>query len=398
MTTRTSLAACTAALALVAPAPALADPIGDVDGTPVSITEELADAIDERFDGNAIGYAWALAKDGKPVDADAGGDARRPQDGGRVAFTTSTRMEIWSSTKNVAAVATLKALQEAGVSVDAPVKPWLPKTWRGGNGFNAGSAPVTFRQLLTHTSGIDQRLQGLSAADRQDIGNDWDGAREIVRLGTSSNRGAAYKNMNYLLLRITVPNLWKKAAPSETTGPVTRDNSWKRMVSFVNKRVLKPAGVAYADCQPTGDRSKAALHYDFSQPSGAGAFVELTGNGSHACAGHRGLHLSAGDLVRIATFTAYDKILPKAWRKAMDDGRLGWDAGSNAGGRIGFWWHGGDGFIDQTVAGAGREGHSCITKLPAGYTAAAIVNSDIAGAGNVCFELRQAWDQAQPGA
>lgn len=76
--------------------------------------------------------------------------------------------------------------------------------------------------------------------------------------------------------------------------------------------------------------------------------LQLTGPNVEACAGHRGLHLSAIELVRWEAHLAHGNVVSDAVRAQMDDGRLGWQPWSNAGSRLGMFGHDGDGFTAAT--------------------------------------------------
>lgn len=140
----------------------------------------------------------------------------------------SIRYEIASLTKNVVAVSTMKLLRLRGLTVNTPVGPYLPADWTRGSGFRAKDAKkVTFGQLLTHTSGIQQAMK--TAACEDVCRNDWDGLRALVMVGVVPQSPRVYKNANYALLRVLDARLWK-AAGGKVTGYKTvyvESTNWK---------------------------------------------------------------------------------------------------------------------------------------------------------------------------
>jgi CubicO group peptidase (beta-lactamase class C family) len=329
----------------------------------------------------AVGFGYAIAKDGKVVAQGGMGDARRPIDGQRD-FTSSTRMEVMSVTKPVTAMALVRLLDVRGISYDAKVANYLPASWPRGKGFSKFSVKaVTFRHLLTHTSGLDQVFKAL--ADTSQWSNDWDGLKWIVGNGTTP-ASYDYKNANLAMARVLIPQLWRKAGGPDST--VTAANHWKRTQTYINKYVLKPSGVPYARCWELDDAT-AALVYDVASPQAAGTLQELNGASREACAGHAGLHLSALDLAKVGTtLRSSSKIMSAAARTAMLSGRLGWDGGSNpaSGPRVGHWYHGGDGDWGP------RRVNTCLALMPQGYAAAVVINSDYSNAYQ-CTVLRNAY-------
>jgi hypothetical protein len=141
----------------------------------------------------------------------------------------------------------------------------------------------------------------------------------------------------------------------------------------------------------------APRHYLATAPTSAGALVQLNGTNREACAGHRGLHLSAIDMLRFMVYLRHGSIVSANVRNLMDSGRLGWTANSNTtAANAGVYWHAGDGFVDSNTPGAGREGHTCQMKFPNNMEATLVINSSLLGVGTTqCGVLLQAWQNAR---
>lgn len=339
---------------------------------------------------NVTGYGYAVALDGSLLTSGGGGTGRIASDSidGAVKMTGSSKMEIWSATKTYTATMALKLLEaHLGASLDGPITPWLPDGWKVGTGFD--SKGVTFRQLLDHTSGLGQVGQNLTAFEKDmDLWNTrWFGVQYAVGRGTKPGSAYNYTNMNYALLRVLNAELVRELEPGKWP---TQDetNTGKINLALINRDLLKPAGVPAAGCSEPGFL-KSVLHYNADAPDSGGALVELTGSGEQACAGHRGLHLSAIDMVRFMTHLRHGSIVSPGVRKLMDAGRLGWNPNSNVT-YPGVYWHGGDGFV-----GSGREGHTCQMAFPNSVEATLIINSSRKGVGTTqCGALVEAWQAA----
>jgi D-alanyl-D-alanine carboxypeptidase len=88
--------------------------------------------------------AVLVAKDGKPIFRKAFGLADREWD---IANTPETRFRLGSITKQFTATAILQLAEQGKLSLDDPISKYYPAA-------PAAWAPITLKQLLTHTSGI----------------------------------------------------------------------------------------------------------------------------------------------------------------------------------------------------------------------------------------------------
>lgn len=377
-TFRTAIAVAALAAALTAPA---ADAAVDV--------HEMRDYIEDSMNGNAVGFGYAITKKGKLVKSGGGGWARRPGEGS-VPFTSTKRIEVMSVTKNMTAVAVLRLLEQLDLSVDTPVEQWLPDEWVKGFGF-WGQNGVTFRQLLTHTSGLDQAYAALSDDEKEQWGNAWDGLEFVVSNGAAPGSPHAYINANYALFRILIPALWRNLDPS--VPEVTEANSWELYLAYMQDELFEPIGIDNVTCWPSNPAT-APLAYSLTNPSAGGKLVQLIDTSLGSCGAYRGLHLSARDLVRFQVYLRYTKtLLSTQMRTQMDSQEMGWQNASNGGGATaGKYWHGGDGY--WTNNGTKREIHTCVMKFPQKVEASLVVNSKLGGGKYQCTVLRDAFDAA----
>ena len=114
-----------------------------------------------NFVDNSAGFAYAINQDGATVRHDGWGDARKAADG-QVDFTAQTQMTIASVSKTITATSTLKILQEAGISVDSSISPYLPASWERGPNIDS----ITFKDwyLASPTNQSVINLQAIAEA------------------------------------------------------------------------------------------------------------------------------------------------------------------------------------------------------------------------------------------
>lgn len=381
----------TAGLAL-APA-ALAQGIGDKTTAPPVNAKTMAAEIRTAMNGNAFGYQFAIAQDGKLVpgnntdDKRAGGYARSDADtpnGGPVAMTNTMRYELASFTKNPVALTTMKLLRMRGLTIESPIHPWLPAEW---NVRGASFKNMKFRHLLAHTSGINQMLEAKKAQMGETrfesvFNNNWEGLRWAVEQTTTLDSPRSYKNANYGILGVLNASLWR-ASGGAILGPggiqpVNKQTSSLYAQQFMQTQILAPAGIASGSC--AGTPATDGLNY----PAGAtqstngslGAWPALI------CAGNAGLRLSSTELVRYLAHLRHGSIVHPDDLKTMDAQYLGWSGGDN-----GARWHGG-------AFNGTNQVWTCGMTFGDGTEAAMIVNSAMKS-GDACSVLLNAYKAAK---
>lgn len=159
-----------------------AGPSLDVQGFVASLHEALKD--------NVVGYAVQLRQNGQPIATLQWNWSRRPDDGNQ-GWTPQRRMHVASVSKLVTAVALVRLLNERNIPYDARVAGWLPAYWTRGSNID----DITFRHLLTHTSGIE--VPGSST--------DFLTMRQEIAAGVPAVGGSQYENVNFALMRILIP-------------------------------------------------------------------------------------------------------------------------------------------------------------------------------------------------
>jgi len=398
--------------------------------TPSVSPASIGGEIHERLAGKTVGYAFVIAEDGQLAGQGQGGHARVPMvDGGGLPFTAHTDVNVFSVSKTLTAVAALQLMDKLGVQPDDPIADWLPPSWVPGLGF--GAAGMTFFDLLTHRTGINQTIGKL--ADESDAfaalsPNTYAGVQAIVEhgiypefadVGGPGYGSYSYKNANYKLAAILI---WRMALANgdiSSNGELGADaDSAAGYAHYVRKHVLQAAGVD-GFCHPSGPAATHALAYDADQNrfplmmtrgSGMGSF-----NGLYTC-GPKNWWLSAMDLAAVAAHLQHGTLLSDERRAQMDDLEMGWSQASDSASRPNRYWHGGlgkwtrsnklrllspqhplnptPGWLPSQVTTKARI-RSCLMKLPGGLEATLLINSDVRGSSlSACGVLHQAFENA----
>lgn len=392
------LVVATACLTALGAVPANPQPVRTNDTKLDRLERELVQEFQRQF----VGYSIAIARHGEVKRRLVSGLARREADG-RKEWGRFTRANVASVSKSITAIAVLQALEANGLTIEEPIAPYLPAGWTRGQGFRNGQS-VTFRQLLTHTSGMGQRFDALKASgDHGPWENDWDGLKFAVEKGVAaqflgqgkyaaSNR--SYKNSNYALFRIIVPKLWRKAQGLDGSD-VTKANHGALFMLYVGDKIFVPSGVQQASCVEP-ESGGHAYAYDWSDTDGAGSAFQ---GDEQNCGAHAGWRLSASHLARIAgradcnsanRWPVNQRLLSPGPCFARTVRLLGWDDSSNGSSprTKDRYWHGGDLFSRKEKPR--RAIHSCMVVLPDGFSVGAIANSDSRDDQGVCSKVLDA--------
>lgn len=386
-------------------------------------TDAMAAYINAMLAPRATGYSFTIVEDGQVAVSTAAGVKRAGQ-----GFKPNTKIHVASVSKTVTAVAVLQLLEANNLDVYDYVGPWLPDDWSRGFGFWNNSG-VRFIDLLSHTSGIQQTIgkylttipnygdvsinsyDGLKTLVANGIAADWKntGCAQAQNDGTyvagaaanpGSNFGVyCYKNANYGLFRILIPRLWQDVAPEVAHNELTDELTAWMYMAYVAQHIWGPLGFNAA-CYDS-DVANRTHYYDARYPTAAPKEDWGDDSMAYGC-GPVGWHLSSFELAKFTTYLSHpewvpaeDRILSIANRDLMDSLKLGWSAGANSGAETGIFWHGGD-YMSSTTAltmnfgptgppwipvGASRESHACIMKFDDDVEVAAVINSNLRGAG-----------------
>ena len=281
--------------------------------------QKLTGEFIKRCTGKAVGCAIAAVGPHGMWSEGAAGAARRAPDGSTRKLTANDKITMASVSKTFTGAALQKVLYTKRISVDAKIGPYLPKTWKR----TAMVDNVTFRQLLTHTSGLP--CNGITDDQLKSC------------LATAAPAPSIYHNENYALMRILIPQINGFVLPASGIAPpyahLYRD--------YVNKTVFAPAGLPLMQCKPTDAipalsyKSATSNKWDFSKVGPGEVWGDMT-----AVCGSQGWFLSARQMAQtMRAIMTPDKILPASLVERMKTDNLA-VYGRNDGGVV-SWNHGG---------------------------------------------------------
>lgn len=364
--------------------------------------DRFEQGIRTAFDGQTIGYAYAINRYGQLEREDANGSSRLPGESTPTLQDPRKRMNIASVTKNLTAVALLQLLEQRGIADTDSIDSYLPPDWTLG----PGVANLSFRDLLRHESGLDNN----SGASGGNFGTTlvYSGLQNTIAGGQTGSKTYRYQNVNYALFRVIIPTLLWGGNPvdllSDDNVILPEDNpSLTSLIyqAYISNFVLDPSGVTSLDANGdwaglTPTAPTQTLSYFFPNASG-----NVTGAGWGnwtAMAGGGGWYLSAYDLAAYMAHVRYDDaLLSPAARQRMNENFYGYHdpAVSNfnasfANGKFGVYRaHGGDlGNGGTPSKGMG----ACIMNFSEGVQAVVLINSVGGNYTYQCNELQEAFD------
>jgi CubicO group peptidase (beta-lactamase class C family) len=278
-----------------------------------------------------VGYSMKLRRNGRTIFERQWKWSKTPVDGD-VDWASDVPMHVASVSKLITAMAMTKLLYSRNISPDARIARWLPKYWQKGPGVDQ----ITFRQLLTHTS-------GLVLLDQPGF-SDFKFMKEQIALGTVGKPG--YRNMNYGLCRILISTI--DAPFLFDLLPTVDDNYWdltttRYYAQYVSENVFAPVGVTSSFAH-TGDN---ALAYPFPPTVSGWSSGDLS-----TMSGGCSWHLSVDDLLRVmAAFRRHGTIVDPVRAQTMLDRKFGLDVKEDTAlGRIyakGGFWSSANGSVEQ---------------------------------------------------
>lgn len=210
--------------------------------------ETLKDYWDGYFQSlteDALGYSWAVRKDGYLVSSGTYGysdTVQHAQQPGvvRIALTDSTRLRIASLAKLVTSTLAFHLAEDASIDLDDTV--WNRLQPRLNGQVHDGFKNVKLKQFLAHRSGLGQRQ--ISGVDKNHLDLY---VRELLkRAPVYSNTGSvySYENENYYVVRMFI---------EESTG--------QEFGHLLTSYHLHPLGIHDVSCNGT-DQGETWIDYN----------------------------------------------------------------------------------------------------------------------------------------
>ena len=271
---------------------------------------KLVSNICNKLANKVVGYA-CLVGGVRPI---FGGQARTNSSPPTLAMAPDLVTDIASVSKTMTAVAIVQLLAQNHLPPDTTkISGYLYSDWKQGPYVNT----LTFKELLTHTSGFGQISD---CGDNSKI--DYAGIQNRVANGVmQSNIGKpAYGNCNFALLRELMPALLGQRL-NNISDPTQRAKKSSGMYrDYKNSHVFQPVSVPHSECTP---------------PAGNGFILSYTAGGTSGTdwgdwslrCGSGGWVLSPGQIFRVVNDLATGStLLNSTERNQMFSQNLGWDS------------------------------------------------------------------------
>lgn len=245
------------------------------------------DTLMHDYAGDQPGAAVLVLRDGQPLVRRGYGLADL-ENGTPV--TPSTNFRLASVTKQFTAAAILLLAQDGKLSLDDPVRKWLPT-------LPASDDAITLRHLLTHASGLID-YEDLMAPDATAQVHDIDVLHMLERedrLYFAPGTGYRYSNGGYALLALVVGKA-----------------SGQDFATFLRERIFKPLGMAETVAYENGVSTVTNRAYGHSLVDGK--WVRTDQSSTSAVLGDGGVYSSIDDLAKWDAALYDDRLLSDATR------------------------------------------------------------------------------------
>ncbi|MGH8082391.1 MAG: serine hydrolase domain-containing protein, partial [Lysobacter sp.] len=249
------------------------------------------DALMADYSGAGPGASVLVLRDGQPLLRRGYGKAVVETD---VAANSQTNYRLASVTKQFTATAVLLLAQDGTLSLDDPIKRWLPS-------LPASADAITIRQILSHMSGLIDYEDVMSASFDADQNQMHD--IDVLRVLEGQNRGYfapgqgyRYSNSGYALLALTVQRA-----------------SGQSFASFLRERIFLPLGMRDTVAYERGVSEVAHRAYGYSFEGGR--WLRTDQSSTSAVLGDGGIYSSIDDLAKWDAALYDERLLSDASRK-----------------------------------------------------------------------------------
>jgi D-alanyl-D-alanine carboxypeptidase len=276
-----------------------------------------------------IGWAYTISSNGNLAKSAAFGLARLPADNNSMNFTVNKKINVASITKFYTAIAAMQLIYANNLTINSNIEPWLPDSWTRGPGVNS----LTFRDLLTHTSG----LQSVNTDFNNTLS--YEGLQACIETGVVNPKTRNYLNVNFALFRVLIPSLWS-ALPDPPTINIENDNNTQFMyLLYMQQNIFDPLDLPLVGCTPEA-REISTLYYNVgdAQNGSNGAYYfswnPISGGG--------GYFLTAMEMAKVnAYFEHTEVLLPNNLKEIMKSNRIGFGVAHNLETRGNYYSHAG---------------------------------------------------------
>jgi CubicO group peptidase (beta-lactamase class C family) len=254
-------------------------------------------------DGKVAGVSTAIARRGQVAYMRAYGMADRERS---IAMTADTVVRIYSMTKPLTSTAIMMLYEEGRFQLDDPITRFLPcftdmRVFAGGSRGKFDSVPaardITFRDLLTHTSGLTYGFMDATPVDALYRARGVDFQTAEATLAEVVERAAS------LPLLAQPGEAWNYSVATDVLGHLVAVISGQPFEQFLHERVIAPLGmVDTAFHVPTEKHGRFAGNYGRGA-DGALALLDDPATSRYLkpralCSGGGGLVSTADDYMR----------------------------------------------------------------------------------------------------
>ncbi|WP_462250367.1 serine hydrolase domain-containing protein [Ferruginibacter sp.] len=340
--------------------------------------EKFANAIENGFKGNCVGYAFVVSYKENWKVKRAGGQARTLINTPPLEMSTNIQFHTASVSKAITAVALLKVLyQREDVSLESSFYKFLPSHWQ----VHQSLRGITFQQLLNHTSGF--RFSG--GLDYAALKKDMAAGVKTADIGVRE-----YQGENFAIMRLLIPDLAKYPVSKNAQGGTGIDilqaaEYAAYYIDYLQKELFTKAGLPKLKCEAEAFKTGMCYHFPHNNKAGTDFGNQVL------VAGSKGWVMSAAELAKFFRTVHYtENILPSWLSNKMKNELLGYDQIGNTSEGIGFYWKNG-GFPGSQNAG---ELNTLIIGYDNHVQVALIINSELAGNKGMVEIINAAHDDA----
>lgn len=253
----------------------------------------------------ARGYGFVITQNGQIAQTHAAGIGSILRND-TMPFTINSFINIASVTKTLTTTTFIQFMRYRDITIDSTIGKWLPDSWSK----NPQISNITFKQLLTHTSGIRTSRTG------------WANLKSVVANPLEGPQTRSYSNVNLALFRAMLPkmNNLNLFLTNENNMSTADFESWMsdRYIMIMQDNIFKKMDLQNRGCAVVPNQVQM-----FNEIPNA-LKTDATGDWTNWCGGG-GFYLTTKDLSKFIVYLTHtNEFLTDSERTLMDNEGLGW--------------------------------------------------------------------------
>lgn len=254
---------------------------------------------------SARGYGFVITQNGQIAqthEAGIGSILRNDT----MPFTINSFINIASVTKTLTTTTFIQFMRNRDITIDSTIGKWLPDSWPK----NPQIRNLTFKQLLTHTSGIRTSRTA------------WSNLKTVVANALEGPQTRSYSNVNLALFRAMLPkmnnlNLFTSNENNMSTGDFERWMS-ERYIMIMQDNIFKKIDLQNRGCEVVPNQMQMFNEVPNTMKT------DVTGDWTNFCGGG-GFYLTTRDLSKFIVYLTHsNEFITDSERNLMDNEGLGW--------------------------------------------------------------------------